>query len=462
VKKLLFIAICVLQPFMGSSQENITLNFQAIDSFSQENLCSDSINIVNLTNGDEITLFADEHSITIPLFVGVDNITFDSEDIFSLSCYPNPFLNSTISRIGIKTRSELYLVLNDELGNKLAEYSGIFSEGLHEFEIYSSCSDLLFLTVVDGQIRKTAKLINMSSGSSTNNIKYLGLSGISSELKTRVVTSFVYTLGDELQYTIYVNGYYNQVVLDSPTTDSTYFIEMTTLGLPTVTTDPVTNITHSSATSGGNVTNQGLSPVMEKGVCWSTGTTPTVLDNKTTDGTGVGSFVSSISGLSANTMYYTRAYATNSNGTDYGSTKSFTTEGEPIVVTLDNVDPNIQAYQTWTESGVILNLQEINGHASFGIEPDRIWLYPCLLHADLSGLQGTISHVEVDIYDQCGQACTVAKLFDGGVEIAQASNLTLGLLTLYLSSPVGYIPDVLTVSSYEGQVLEIRIIFQTN
>jgi uncharacterized protein (TIGR02145 family) len=61
-------------------------------------------------------------------------------------------------------------------------------------------------------------------------------------------------------------------------------------------------------------------------VCWSTNQTPTISDNKTTDGTGAGNFVSSISGLTANTTYYVRAYATNSNGTAYGSVMSFTTQ----------------------------------------------------------------------------------------------------------------------------------------
>ncbi len=94
---------------------------------------------------------------------------------------------------------------------------------------------------------------------------------------------------------------------------------------PTVTTTSVTNITTNSAGSGGNVTSQGSSEVTERGVCWSTTQNPTIADNKTTDGTGTGSFTSSITGLSPNTTYYVRAYATNSVGTSYGSEVSFTT-----------------------------------------------------------------------------------------------------------------------------------------
>jgi uncharacterized protein (TIGR02145 family) len=94
--------------------------------------------------------------------------------------------------------------------------------------------------------------------------------------------------------------------------------------LPVLTTAAITDITHNTAKSGGNITSDGGSEVIARGVCWSTHETPTISDNITTDGTGVGSFVSNVSGLSVNTVYYVRAYATNSTGTGYGNTISFT------------------------------------------------------------------------------------------------------------------------------------------
>ena len=96
--------------------------------------------------------------------------------------------------------------------------------------------------------------------------------------------------------------------------------------IPELTTTAVTDITPITAISGGNITSDGGATIIARGVCWSTGQTPTISDNKTTDATGAGSFVSNISGLSANTTYYVRAYATNSNGTGYGSAISFTTQ----------------------------------------------------------------------------------------------------------------------------------------
>jgi len=97
-------------------------------------------------------------------------------------------------------------------------------------------------------------------------------------------------------------------------------------GLPVLTTTGVTMITDTSAYSGGDITTDGGGVIIARGVCWSTSTTPTIADNKTNDGTGSGDFVSHISGLSANTTYYLRAYATNSSGTAYGNEISFTTQ----------------------------------------------------------------------------------------------------------------------------------------
>ncbi len=97
------------------------------------------------------------------------------------------------------------------------------------------------------------------------------------------------------------------------------------VNVPTVTTAPVTNITATSAFTGGNVTNNGNATVTARGVCWSTSNNPTIAGSHTTDGSGNGEFTSEITGLSSGTTYYVRAYATNSAGTGYGNEISFTT-----------------------------------------------------------------------------------------------------------------------------------------
>ena len=95
---------------------------------------------------------------------------------------------------------------------------------------------------------------------------------------------------------------------------------------PDVTTSDVTDIGSSSATGGGNVTKDGNSDIFVRGVCWSTNKSPDLEDPRTTDGYGTGVFSSSITGLTPNTLYHVRAYATNAEGTSYGKDLTFTTK----------------------------------------------------------------------------------------------------------------------------------------
>ena len=94
---------------------------------------------------------------------------------------------------------------------------------------------------------------------------------------------------------------------------------------PSVTTRPVISIAARSATSGGIVNSDGGATINYSGVTWGTAHNPTTADNKTDDGTHIGSFLSTMTGLTANTTYYVRAYATNSAGTGYGNEVTFTT-----------------------------------------------------------------------------------------------------------------------------------------
>ncbi len=112
------------------------------------------------------------------------------------------------------------------------------------------------------------------------------------------------------------------------------------LVVPTVNTIEVTGLTSTTAVSGGNITSDGGSPVTARGICWATTTNPTTSNNKTSNGTGTGSFQSDISGLTAGTAYHVRAYATNSIGTAYGNDISFTTTATtPVLTTAPVTSP---------------------------------------------------------------------------------------------------------------------------
>jgi len=105
---------------------------------------------------------------------------------------------------------------------------------------------------------------------------------------------------------------------------------------PSITTTAVTSIKTSTAVSGGSITSDGGAGVTARGVCWSSeNQNPEITGNKTMNGTGSGTFVSNLTGLAEKTVYYVRAYATNSAGTAYGTVLSFTTTASPSVLTGD-------------------------------------------------------------------------------------------------------------------------------
>lgn len=140
---------------------------------------------------------------------------------------------------------------------------------------------------------------------------------------------------------VYLSGVvdldYEENYFDNPPTVGAYEYNATSAVPPTVTTTtPITDITSFTATGGGNVTDDGGGTVSVRGVCWNTSTNPTILDSHTTDGSGTGVFVSSLTGLSAGTHYYVRAYATNEIDTAYGSNVEFDILGGELGVVIIN------------------------------------------------------------------------------------------------------------------------------
>lgn len=122
---------------------------------------------------------------------------------------------------------------------------------------------------------------------------------------------------------------------------------------PLINTTSVFLITSVSASSGGSILSDGGATIIEKGVCWSTNVNPTITDSKTTDGNGTDSFTSSFNGLTSNTLYHIRAYATNSSGTAYGQDLSFTTSYFDSTPIVDN--DNMLLGNPSTASPVLIN-----------------------------------------------------------------------------------------------------------
>lgn len=139
-------------------------------------------------------------------------------------------------------------------------------------------------------------------------------------------------------------------------------------GIPVVTTHEAWEITSGSATCGGVVTASGDKPVSARGICYNEVGNPTISDNKTNDGKGVGKFQSSLTGLKSNTIYYYCAYAVNSSGTGYGKVFSFKT---PVGKGADLSRPSVRISGESVMKSRIANTPEVVTSAVTAIFPTR-------------------------------------------------------------------------------------------
>jgi hypothetical protein len=99
--------------------------------------------------------------------------------------------------------------------------------------------------------------------------------------------------------------------------------------LPTVTTSPITNITSTTATCGGNVIDDGAKPVFKRGCLWieaSAGRDPIEGDYEYVSGSGEGSFPAYLTGLDGETNYRVVAFAKSMMGISYGNVRTILRE----------------------------------------------------------------------------------------------------------------------------------------
>ncbi len=292
----------------------------------------DSVQVENLNRNWTETLVYPDTVLSFPS-TGIEDAQTKSID-GSLVAYPNPFNGITRVSLIVSQSEEISLQVYNIAGQRIMGQRVQAEVGENLFEISLQHTQVYFLIINTSKGRMVEKLINLSN-SGENSIVSIGTNPSTATRQTKsqkMVSSKEFQLGDVLRIKGFITHNGNIVLSDEilqaqrASENFTLFFTLPDgLVVPTVTTTAVSNISSTTATAGGNVTSDGGAAVTARGVCWSTTQNPTISNNHTTDGSGTGNFTSSLTGLTAGTTYYVRAYATNAVGTAYGNEITFTT-----------------------------------------------------------------------------------------------------------------------------------------
>jgi len=222
---------------------------------------------------------------------------------------------------------------------------------------------------------------------------------------------------------------------------TTYGAEITFVmpNRPTVTTAAATDITASTATTGGNVTADGGATVTDRGVCWSTSPNPTIADSYTSDGTGTGVFSSSLDNLTGGTTYHVRAYATNNVGTAYGEDVSFTTLNRSLNITSDKP-------ATFKMCGASSQTVTYTATPSYGDAGDYTYSWSCsggTISGTPTSNTATITYTSAATYTVSCTATHNTESFD--VSKTASTTIQSGGYAIYL----GMCSEGLTINSNE-------------
>ena len=334
--------LAILWAFSLANAQTVTLTFTGRDASSQH-VQLHRVCVTNLTRGWQETIYWPDTTLSMQNSTGISENGLGEG--FSLAQnVPNPFSGETEVIMVTDATGEVFLTVSDVTGKSVAVFSRMLEPGGHHFRIRLAVAQTYILTARQGARSASVKMVNKGT-SKGNEILYKGSGNpISYTLKSS--TTHPFTFGDQMEYVGYavINGSEeeSQRITQAQGASQTFVMQFQgeQHRLPTVITSAVTEITENSVLCGGTVTDEGSDAVTERGVCWGTSHNPTINDSLTAEGSGIGSFTSSITELESSTTYYVRAYATNDVGTAYGQEIAFTTVDEILPSVTGNITYN--------------------------------------------------------------------------------------------------------------------------
>ncbi len=345
------IGTIVLTFLFGTLQaQTVTLTFTGRDA-AEHWIQLNRVVITNLTKSWQETIYWPDTTLTMQNGTGIDESVADGG--FGLSQNnPNPFSGTTDVNLTVADAGAVTLEIADGNGKIVETRHGTsLQPGTHQFRVSLSAAGTYVMTARQNGKMSSIKMV-CNGGGNGNQIEYIGTAAVmspKSHIRGNTINPF--NFGDMMEYVGYatINGtdYESARISQAQGASQTFVLQFAAVQhtIPTVTSNPVTNIGVTSATVGGMVTSDGGENVFDRGVCYSTSSMPTISDNCIHIGQGTGSFSDIVNGLLQETTYYVRAYAINSIGVAYGQEESFTTISPSTFIcgtsTIIDIDSNI-------------------------------------------------------------------------------------------------------------------------
>ncbi len=309
----------------------LTVKFTGRDQTGQHYVKLDHVKTFNLDQlWEEVLYFPD----TTLVLGGVGIIDYGNSATSQLEQnVPNPFDGTTNFTLYLREGADVLLEIFDLMGKSVVnQHYTDLSAGAHLFSANLTNPQVYILKVSVKNEQMHLKMVNKGYGTE-NSISHVSTSSPNGEFESGAKDSqamgiYPFQQGDELQHTGYtvINGveYKSETITQQQNESETMILPFNLT--PAVITNTVSGITGTSAVCGGMVNYTGEATVVSRGICWSTSPNPTIDDNSTFDGNGIGSFTSNIIGLTPGTTYYVKAYATSSASiTGYGEQVIFNT-----------------------------------------------------------------------------------------------------------------------------------------
>ena len=343
MKKIVLLFLLLAIGTIAFSQE-ITVRFTG--QLNGTSYCRlDSVKVTNLTRNWTETVEYPDTIIVLGGTVGTELNIAATQGLGQN--IPNPFDCETRVELSVSQREDVRMQLLDVAGKLYAEYKGSLNAGLHTFDISAANPQTYLLIATVGDRQYSIRMVNVGSGCGSS-IKY---AGSSNGIVAKLTSTNEFLIGDNMRYVGYatIGGMVvaSDVKEQAQVVSQYVTLNFTHYSRPTVETLATTDITITSATLHGNITDAGGTAVTSRGFYY--GTDADNLSQILSAGSGNGEYSKTLSGLSVATTYYYCAFATNSAGTAIGEVMSFTS--------LDIVPPTVQtnAATSISTTGATLN-----------------------------------------------------------------------------------------------------------